>query len=323
MTDCLFGKHSKSPGDRICWCGNVCHGGCPNHGGSDTAPAGAIRLNVRVDQHRPRCPQHIKIWLYAAYLMRKMDLLESYDELVSSIPSWMLGGNDGSSPIVRRRRPAVSCEEAPATTMDCIASVPLIVGSAVSSYDDWCSKNEADPLKDDSHSRYEAYCIATAVDSGASPIYSKKHRFKTANDPTVCAFVLSDTSSAGNDGKVIVRRSRQRNAAIPGRKRSAPEVRQKLRSISMQLQCTEDRKGKSIAGSANSSDDGDESDDSCVSHNLDHSNAERHIYLESLASQNGFPTPIHERRFKDSGRMSIIGSRYDAAQHVDVLQSEL
>ena len=46
----------------------------------------------------------------------------------------------------------------------------------------------------------------------------------------------------------------------------------------------------------NSSDDGDESDLSCVSHTNHHSNAPKHVYLQSLSSQGGFPAPLHRTR---------------------------
>jgi hypothetical protein len=74
------------------------------------------------------------------------------------------------------------------------------------------------------------------------------------------------------------------------------------------LQAKEDRGGISISGSENSSDDGDESDLSYISQTCDHANADRDVYLRSLSSQGGFPTPMHKRRQKDSGYMTVAGA---------------
>ena len=84
---------------------------------------------------------------------------------------------------------------------------------------------------------------------------------------------------------------------------------QMLKSRFLDLQCKEDKGGESVAGSDNSSDDNDQANLSNVSETADHPNAERHVYLDSLASQNKFPTPIHHRRFRDSGQMNICGAQ--------------
>jgi hypothetical protein len=80
-----------------------------------------------------------------------------------------------------------------------------------------------------------------------------------------------------------------------------------MRSRFMDLQAKEVKNGVSVSGSENSSDDGDESDLSCVSQTCDHSDADRHVYLRSLSSQGGFPTPMHKRRQKDSGMIPVAG----------------
>jgi hypothetical protein len=86
-------------------------------------------------------------------------------------------------------------------------------------------------------------------------------------------------------------------------------------------QAKEDKGGISMSGSENSSDDDDKSDLSCVSQTGDHSNADRHVYLASLSSQGGFPTPMHKRRQKDSGMIPVAGmnffiSKYDAIKMI-------
>jgi len=75
-------------------------------------------------------------------------------------------------------------------------------------------------------------------------------------------------------------------------------------------QAREDKGGISMSGSENSSDDDDKSDLSCVSQTGDHSNADRHVYLASLSSQGGFPTPMHKRRQKDSGMIPVAGMNF-------------
>jgi hypothetical protein len=67
----------------------------------------------------------------------------------------------------------------------------------------------------------------------------------------------------------------------------------------LDLQAREDKDGRSVSGSSNSSDDCDKSNLSCVSPTANHSNAEKHEYLAGMQSQNGFPTPIHEQRHSD------------------------
>ena len=81
-----------------------------------------------------------------------------------------------------------------------------------------------------------------------------------------------------------------------------------LKNPCLGLQAKEDRGGVSVTGSSNSSDDGHESDMSYVSPTNGHANADRHVYLKSLSSQGGFPTPIHKRRQRDSAFLSIAGA---------------
>ena len=77
----------------------------------------------------------------------------------------------------------------------------------------------------------------------------------------------------------------------------------------LDLQAKECKNGQSVSGSENSSDDADASDLSYVSPTRDHADAERHVYLDSLASQNGLPTPIHLQRRSDQvfdGREGLV-----------------
>ena len=77
----------------------------------------------------------------------------------------------------------------------------------------------------------------------------------------------------------------------------------------LDLQAKECKNGQSVSGSENSSDDADASDLSYVSPTRDHADAPRHVYLDSLASQNGLPTPIHLQRRSDQvfdGREGLV-----------------
>lgn len=70
----------------------------------------------------------------------------------------------------------------------------------------------------------------------------------------------------------------------------------------LQLQAQEEKDGRLVNGSPDSSDDADKSDLSCVSQGMHHSNAERREYLDSLGtqpSQTGFPTPLNKQKLSD------------------------
>jgi hypothetical protein len=158
--------------------------------------------------------------------------------------------------------------------------------------------------------------------SDISPIVNKRK--------AVSAVVVSEKAADCSDSSpiapiVIKRRAKEKGKVAdknekgrftespPAGAAVGPKVKsrrhQMLKSRFLDLQCKEDKGGESVAGSDNSSDDNDEANLSNVSENCDHSNAERHVYLESLASQNKFPTPIRHRRFKESGQMSICGAQ--------------
>jgi hypothetical protein len=68
-------------------------------------------------------------------------------------------------------------------------------------------------------------------------------------------------------------------------------------------QAREDKDGVSVSGSDdNSSDGSDKSDLSCVSQGINHSNADKHHYIESLGTQQsetGYPTPVNKQRLSD------------------------
>jgi hypothetical protein len=132
--------------------------------------------------------------------------------------------------------------------------------------------------------------------------------------------VARSGNSSDSSPVVFRRKFRQRAANIQSDKsgevpkveslpKKAPRRRQSyLKNPCLGLQAKEDRGGVSVTGSSNSSDDGDESDMSYVSPSHGHVNADRHVYLKSLSSQGGFPTPIHKRRQADSAFMSIAGA---------------
>ena len=71
----------------------------------------------------------------------------------------------------------------------------------------------------------------------------------------------------------------------------------------------ENSSGCSLSGSSNSDDDDDEQNLSCVSSGTDHSNAERHVYMQGMDSQGEakFGTPIHLQRASFEGRVHLAG----------------
>jgi hypothetical protein len=126
--------------------------------------------------------------------------------------------------------------------------------------------------------------------------------------------------SSPDDAPLVVKRLPRPVAtgddSPPPKMRNPPPVVQpkKLQAFAfrhhplLDLQAREDKDGRSVSGSSNSSDDCDKSNLSCVSPTANHSNAEKHEYLAGMQSQNGFPTPIHKQRHSDvifGGRESL------------------
>ena len=126
--------------------------------------------------------------------------------------------------------------------------------------------------------------------------------------------------SSPDDAPLVVKRLPRPMAtgdnSPPPKMRNPPPVVQpkKLQAFAfrhhplLDLQAREDKDGRSVSGSSNSSDDCDKSNLSCVSPTANHSNAEKHEYLAGMQSQNGFPTPIHKQRHSDlifGGRESL------------------
>ena len=117
--------------------------------------------------------------------------------------------------------------------------------------------------------------------------------------------------SSPDDAPLVVKRLPRPVAtgddSPPPKMRNPPPVVQpkKLQAFAfrhhplLDLQAREDKDGRSVSGSSNSSDDCDKSNLSCVTPTANHSNAEKHEYLAGMQSQNGFPTPIHEQRHSD------------------------
>lgn len=97
----------------------------------------------------------------------------------------------------------------------------------------------------------------------------------------------------------------------------------------LQLQAREEKDGRSVIGSPNSSDDADKSDLSCMSQGMHHSNAERHEYLASLGtqpSQTGFPTPLHKQKLSDdiwNGRELLTDRMLDQLEAKRLARAQL
>jgi hypothetical protein len=157
--------------------------------------------------------------------------------------------------------------------------------------------------------------------SDISPIVNKRKAVSAG----MVSEKVADCSDSSPIAPLVIKRKAKGKAKVDvnedGRSTESPPAvvvvkpkvksrrQQMLKSRFLDLQCKEDKGGDSVAGSDNSSDDNDQANLSNVSETADHSNAERHVYLDSLASQNKFPTPMHHRRFRDSGQMNICGAQ--------------
>ena len=151
-----------------------------------------------------------------------------------------------------------------------------------------------------------------------SPIVNRRKSVKASVVDGESAEILQPVEVSGAALKKI--RRRKRASGIDGERAEilqpveasgAALKKTRLRKAArrFQVQAKEDRKGMSVAGSENSSDDVDQPDLSNVSSGSDHSNAARHVYLASLCSQGNFPTPLHKKRY--SGRMAVAGASFN------------
>lgn len=156
--------------------------------------------------------------------------------------------------------------------------------------------------------------LPTGID-GDSPIVNRQKSVKASVVDGESAEILQPVEESGAASKKI--RLRKRASVIDGESAeimqpveesgaALEKIRLRKAARRFQVQAKEDRKGKSVSGSENSSDDFDQPDLSNVSPGSDHSNASRHVYLASLCSQGKFPTPLHKKRY--SGRMSVAGA---------------
>ena len=97
----------------------------------------------------------------------------------------------------------------------------------------------------------------------------------------------------------------------------------------LQLQAREEKDGRSVNGSPNSSDDAGESDISCVSQGNHHSDGELHRYLASLGtqpSQTDFPTPLHKQKLSDdiwNGRELLADRMLDQLEAKRLARAQL
>ena len=122
---------------------------------------------------------------------------------------------------------------------------------------------------------------APALQDSSSPALARRFKVKRIVSPSVPA--QSAPAATGRKGKT---------------KRSV-FVKNKL----FDHQCTE--VGKSDGSASNSSDDGDESDLSCVSAGQNHPNADRFEYLQGLGSQSNMPPPLQATRFIEEDRSPL------------------
>ena len=96
-----------------------------------------------------------------------------------------------------------------------------------------------------------------------------------------------------------------------------------LNNALLEIQCKEGREGDTASDEPNSSDDADKSDLSNVSQNLDHSNAEMHVYIEGMGtqdSQSKFHTPMHNQGASRRGLVPVAGalSEFDIPPYLDL-----
>lgn len=129
--------------------------------------------------------------------------------------------------------------------------------------------------------------------------------------PNLTTSLVEKTPSPSKRYKKVKRspneRTLQPNATKKQNKRKPSKRSEMLKNTLLDVQAREDKDGNSVSGSSNSSDDAHLSDLSCVSQGCDHPDADRNVYLNSLSSQGGFPTPMHRRRHSDDGKIPLAG----------------
>ena len=127
--------------------------------------------------------------------------------------------------------------------------------------------------------------------------------------PQLPASALQDSSSPAPARRIKIKRIV--SPAVPAQSAPAAKGHKKqtkrsafVKSRFFDHQCVE--KGKSDGSEGNSSDDGDQSDLSCVSAGQYHPNAERFEYLEGLGSQSHMPPPLQLTRFMEEARSPLV-----------------
>lgn len=264
---------------------------------------------------------------------QKMDAQASYDSLVSSIPDWVLESRIQpasastatdehgriSSPIIDhsdvsqvfRRRPVIGmAQTANASRVtgendQFIDSPPVIRRKPVTVLHSTSGLEFSDQPSPEI-----VQTVAEVVRSEQPPPKIGRNRAarvakvgQPPDQPIVrkCAARVENGAQSSKN-----RRPTKNGSTDPNAGRSLRQS--KLKNPMFQLQAREDRGGKSVSGTSNSSDDEDATDLSCVSQNTDHPNADRADYLAGLQSQNDmFGTPLHLRRFRDEGRTTVAG----------------
>jgi len=141
--------------------------------------------------------------------------------------------------------------------------------------------------------------------SDSSPLLQKGSRLasKQGRKPSkfLAAFVAAVAPAIVSDGSPLHKKGRARKF---NRDRF-------LKNPLLALQCKEGKEGHTASEQSNSSDDADESDLSYVSQGCDHSNAEKHVYMEGMGTQGSdskFGTPLHNQGASGRGLVSVAGA---------------
>ena len=140
--------------------------------------------------------------------------------------------------------------------------------------------------------------------SDSSPILKKRTQLasKQARKPKLRAKPV-----AGVEPAVVIDGSQLKK----GKERKKSNRDRVLKNPLLALQCTEGKEGYTASEQSNSSDDAEESDLSYVSPNCNHSNAEKHVYLEGMGTQGSdskFGTPLHNQGASRRGLVPLAGA---------------
>jgi hypothetical protein len=140
--------------------------------------------------------------------------------------------------------------------------------------------------------------------SDSSPLLKKRSQLasKQARKPKLRAKSVAGVAPAVvSDGSPLHKKGKERKS---NRDRL-------LKNPLLALQCKEGKEGHTASEQSNSSDDAEESDLSYVSPNCNHSNAEKHVYLEGMGTQGSdskFGTPLHNQGASRRGLVPLAGA---------------